>query len=422
MSFFQRPTLDRTLIPDLWGFHTLQSKMKKHTTRHSRGLAITLNHHYTAKVYTTGSTISGEATITPKKDIRFDLIRIFLSGQAVVRVQDVQGTVLASHDFLEVDMPLDSSVYPADKILRAGQTYCIPFDFVVPDELSAEACTHSTDSASIKDHHFRLPPTMGSWKTDDMAPLMNEIQYQVCASILKSKKPGHVSRSVIRASNPISVLPSSPEDPPLQITKEDKRYRLSKTTKVRHGKLGKVAGELSAVASQAATVYLSPDGRTATPTTVPIMLSYAPSSPGASPPKIKGVSGKLRSQTWWAARPFTEFPDHGCWREPFTTTVATEACLESKDSWTLHSEDESSIGFWSTTLETSLSLPTSTKTILPTFHSCLISRTYSLQVRVDVDNEHIELIVPVQIVVAQTDRKNDADDILPTFAQAVGFM
>ncbi|KAK2731239.1 arrestin domain-containing protein [Colletotrichum kahawae] len=401
-------------------------------------IEININDHYTSKVYTSGSPISGDVIITPNNDCRFDFCEILLLGTARTRLDAVQIPQLSSHTFLKLDMPIPESAYPVPRIFEAGRTYTVPFNFVIPQHLTISACTHKAQSDLIHDHHMRLPPSMGSWEKDDMSPDMAQTHYAIKARVVRQDELGGRPTKVMEDAYLLNVLPSSPEDPPLNITKQDKGYTLSKTKTIRKNIFSSKQGRITASAAQPGAVYLTQDGRGASEGTLMVNLNFEPASADILPPKVSTVSAKIQSQTWYGATPMTRFPNLGDshevyaltqqlayqtsvpllsatvdkthWRQQLASTARRDSGyssdgLQGNNSDSDHSrgrrfsKDSSSPINHLALLQIPFKLPTSRKTFIPTFHACIVSRTYTLQLTLVVGDTKVNLAVPIQIAV-----------------------
>ncbi|KAF9881785.1 arrestin [Colletotrichum karsti] len=403
-----------------------------------QSIEIVIDDHFTSKVYTSGSPISGNVIITPNHDSRFDYVQIILLGTSRTRLDAVQIPQLSSHTFLKLEMPIPESAYPVPRIFEAGRTYTIPFNFVVPQHLTISACNHKAQSDLIHDYHMRLPPSMGSWEKDDMTPDMAQIHYAIKARVVRQDELGGRPTKVMEDAYLLNVLPASPEDPPLNITKQDKGYTLSKTKNIRKNIFSSKQGRITATAVQPGAVYLTPDGREASEGSLMVNLNFEPASADILPPKVGSVSAKLQAQTWYGATPMTRLPNLGDshevyafsqqlayqtsvpllsatvdkinWRQQIVSTTRRDSGYSSDGFQGSHSDSDHSNnrGRRSTkdrsspinhlaALQIPFKLPTERKTFIPTFHACIISRTYTLQLTVVVGDSKVNLAIPVQI-------------------------
>ncbi|OAA56678.1 arrestin n-terminal domain containing protein [Niveomyces insectorum RCEF 264] len=454
-------------------------------------MEIRLDNHHQARVYTSGETITGTVTIVPQRDVSFDLFEITLLGTTHTRVDNISSPVLSSHVFLKLLMPIDSSAYPVPRILEAQQTYTLPLHFVVPQQLTLSACSHSVDDPLVHAHHLRLPPTMGvfgnsnggsgsangataRWERDDMAPEMARVEYAIKARIYRDdgvkdaaavavgadeKRDTRVK--IVEAVHPLRILPTTIDTglPAPALTDKDRLYKPTTAKTLRKGfalplfrssssgssgnKLGRVSAAVVASGSDAnanangsPVVVLRPgDGTAAAPATAAVQLTFDPAAPDVPPPRVTSVSAKVTAHTFFSAGPSQAFPDRGdgsrhdtmarTRRGSYSTTVPLftrnvhdfrwEAQVDTgrRDSGYCSSDEGSGGGggsssspehrrrpasssppsspqkpavglFYAAQLVVPLALPSSKKMFLPTFHSCIASRTYALQLAVTV--------------------------------------
>jgi len=417
-------------------------------------IKVHLDNHFSSKVYTTGSPLSGKVTITTQRDVRFDTIHIILMGTSRTRVDGMGAPAESTHTFLKLAMPIPESTYPVPRILETGHTYCIPFNFVFPQFLTIGACNHHLSSDLVHDQHIRLPPTMGFWEKDDMAPDMARIEYSIKARVFRQPELEGKSIKVMEATQQIRVLPSSLEDPPLGITKHDREYCMSKSKTIRKGLLGKL-GKVHATADQPEAVSLRSDGLGISSTNAQVHLEFTPAGPGVAPPKITSASAKITAHTYFAAGGIPSLPNLGDWNKSFgverrgaySTSVSLFSQSLDKFKWMQHinpqarrdsgyssdhspSDDERSrrrksksseaSTFHTATLQVPIKLPISKRTFLPTFHSCIISRVYVLQLALTFgsgsSSSTVHLQVPLQVAV---DLENQQQTGPPSFESVV---
>ncbi|KAL6902800.1 hypothetical protein GGI43DRAFT_353230 [Trichoderma evansii] len=431
-------------------------------------MEVKIDQHYKAKVYTSGSTIAGHVAVRVLKDTSFDHLDIVFVGISATRLDFVQQ--YPSHSFrpfLKIRMPIQESDLPENQVFRAGNDYKIPFHFVVPHQLTIGACNHTCLSPEVRERHLRLPPSLGVWDADDQAPDMTQVEYAINAKAIQRVNGAAVK--ALEAHHVLKVLPSLPEDAPLDITFRDEWYKLSKTKTIRKSLFSSKTGQFTANAVQPNAVMLSADGHKSSMTSVRVNLEYAPSSAETAPPKVNSVTGKLVSTTFFSAVPIDHLPNLGsrtnCESTPclnYTTTHSLFTLPVESVSWmqkdaSSHSRRDS--GYSSTVIEgdasetdnsaaegrgrqnsrgkssktpklstvkhtTDLEIPftisnSNKKLFLPSFHSCLISRTYTLQLSLSVGptNTTFALSVPVQVGVETIYEPQDHE--LPSFESAV---
>ncbi|SPN99567.1 uncharacterized protein DNG_02419 [Cephalotrichum gorgonifer] len=402
-------------------------------------ISVRLFDHYHQKVYGAGSAIRGEVVISPLRDTRFENIEITFIGVTRTTLVATQVPQRSSHTFLKLNMPILESKYPHPRVLEKGVPFTLPFHFVVPAQLTLSACRHNAEDPRVRDYHTRLPPTMGPgsafWDKYDLAPETAIVEYFVRARVLgePDESSGNRPARLFEATKAVRVLPNSPEDAPLDITAEDVKYTVSKTKSVRKGVFKGKAGRFSAAAEQPPAIMLGADGRHAGDSAITVRLGFEPKEFGEAPPRVKSVSAKLIARTYYGVTPARTLPDMG--RLPdfpvepprlsykvavplFTTDVDHvtwhEAAAARRDSG-YSTEHGSSIDedrakpaaepTHTAALYIPFDIPAEHKTFLPTFHSCLVSRVYSMQLTLTVGpaNTTVSLEVPVQVAVEPTD-------------------
>ncbi|KAG5913723.1 hypothetical protein E4U61_006571 [Claviceps capensis] len=404
-------------------------------------IKITVEGHFNFKVYTSGSTIAGHAVVQTQRNTPFDDFDIIFSGVAATRLDYVQQYPAHSlRPFMKLRMPIERSFLPDNKVFSAGKTYTIPFNFVVPHQLTIGACNHKCSSPAVRDCHLRLPPTVGYWEADDSAPEMAQIEYSIQArAYRKATETGQAPQKILQGHHLVKVLPSLPEDAPLDITWMDERYTMSKTKTIRKNLFSAKAGELTVSANQPSAIMLSADGHTASGSVARIAFQFTPSSADCGPPKINSVSGKISSFTFFGAAPTDLLPNLGS-RSTYTshpslsysatTSLFNNDRTVEKLPWELRDlsarrdsgysslditdEDQSEADCsraakksrksclirHEAVVEVPFNIPLSNKKIfLPTFYSCLISRTYTLHLNVSAGptNTTMSLAIPLQI-------------------------
>ncbi|KAK7981572.1 Arrestin [Apiospora saccharicola] len=436
-------------------------------------MEIHLDNHYSSKVYTSSSSLSGHVAINPAKDTRFETLQILLMGVSRTRVDGVHAPHATQHTFLKLTMPIPESVYPTPRVCEAGRTYTVPFNFVIPDYLTLSACSHKTASDAVGADHLCLPPSLGTWDRDDMTPDMARVEYTVRARLEKTRT------KVRDACRLVHVLPSFAEQPPLNITPADSLYCVTKTRSVRRSILSPKTGRVTLTAAQPGAIMLGADGGNATTTSARIDLRYEAASSSQSPssmPRITEVTSKVSAVTFFGGNSINDFPNMGNWvrtygaqgRGWFTyntalgstsfeggdlewtqekpvqptrrdsgycsdvaadsdhsaTTTTTNHNSSSSRRWSASSSSSSSSSsaktkpspvYHTASLQVPISIPTHKKTFAPTFHSCIVSRVYVLWMTITLSScggsstSKTTLGVPLQIGVDPDDMPVGAD-------------
>ncbi|CAM1505984.1 Fc.00g116210.m01.CDS01 [Cosmosporella sp. VM-42] len=428
----------------------------------SRGPAIhiKLSDHYNAKVYTSGSTIAGEVVINTVRDISFACVSTGLLGIARSRVELAQIPRHASHIFLNLRMPIPKAKYPTPRIFRGDNTYRIPFSFTVPQHLSLSACQHQCESNAVLDQHIRPPPSVGYWERDDLSPDMARIEYIIVARVEAEsvKIPIPV---LMETTLRVNVLPTSVEDPPLNISTDNRGYALTRSTNIRRSLFASKRGRITASAAQPSAIRMRPDGRGASDITITVNVRFEPTSCQDAPPNINQASAKIEAFTWFTGAPAGNLPNLGDLAVSFgspshmnySTSVPVILTSLTKDAWTtktaaanpitaqhqpapsIRRQSDSLLGsntlrdlqtprrgseastgaYHESTTWISLQVPTSRLQLLPTFHICLISRTYTLHLVLYIGSSKLNLSIPVQIIVDSLRENLQPDSSLPSF-------
>lgn len=417
-------------------------------------ISIHIDNHFQAKVYTSQSTVAGHVTIVNPgpKDLRFDHVQITLHGFTRTRVNCAHGAQEGRQHFLDLHMPIAEDSYPVPRVYEADQTYTVPFRFVIPENLVLPKCKHRCDNLNVQEHHCALPPSLGKWEKDDMAPEMARVEYFLKALVYRETGEYEVNSAkkktavLLEKMEPINVLPAVPERPPLGLTKRDKEYVMTKTKSIRKNIITPKSGELTVAATQPPAVMLSADGCSAHRTHVTLDLRFDPSTAETPAPKILHVGRKVTAHTYFSLAGTSGMPNLGDWvktyglggRGEYRSVVALPDLPLEQAPWKrqLHARVRRDSGYGSEELAASgsetagvsrqqgaaaappspsssspfaylktfqvpVDLPVQKKAFVPTFHSCSVSRVYILTLDVAVSagssNTTHTLKVPLQV-------------------------
>jgi hypothetical protein len=407
--------------------------------------------------YSTFDEIKGNVILKFDKDIQIDELIITFEGQSATFVEKIAttaptaGRTTGKHTFLKLLQPVDSDQLPECNLLLAGETYSIPFTFVVPDRLLPYICSHKVENEEYRKQHVQLPPSMGDPATsgdghvlmDDMAPAMSRVSYAIRARATTRLANGKVVDIAHRLER-IRIVPAKEEEPPKAIEgKADYTMRKEKPVKKGLFKIGKV-GQITAETAQPRSLRLphpakriSESEPVTTMTTV--NLRFDPATPDDQPPQLGSIATKLRVYTFFGAAPYKILPEiyrcdnwsnlHGVYPE----SVELSSRNLSTVPWTRHRPGTNSLSSTTTNSSTtsngdsisrrpsalstttnpsipepsalhnpsfpfytaqilvpvSLPNPYTSKTpriFIPSFHSCIISRSYSLELNLSYHN------------------------------------
>lgn len=347
--------------------------------------------------------------------------------------------------FLRLRQPIEDSEYPTPRVLETGRSYKFPFTFIVPDYLLPQVCTHDSNNAHIHRSHTMLPPTLGdpmvsgNGKTllDDLAPDMSQIAYVVRVDVLRrSSTDQRQIKALASLAKKVRIIPTVEEEPPLNVT--DHPYFCARKEKsVKRGFLRGKLGRMVASSTQPTPIRLLPpscEARDTVSTVATVQLRFDPVG-DEQPPRLGSMTSKLKASTFFSATPWEDFPcQSGSFpfsqvgQGLFTESVPLSTMCVQSAQWKKHSFDsnsevdrrdsrlstssddstgpsESFSGgtYYTASVVIPITLPKN-KAFVPTFHSCLVSRTYSLDLSLtwhtpgtNVVTPAIALRLPVQI-------------------------
>ncbi|KAL2063375.1 hypothetical protein VTL71DRAFT_5180 [Oculimacula yallundae] len=428
---------------------TIASAYKKFAQNGRPDMDIVLENHDDGKVYTTFDALSGNVNITAPHEARFDEIQITFEGVVKTAIDHMsphaaRSRTTAKHNFLKLVMPIKESDYPQPRIAEAGRTYTFPFNFVVPDQLLPKACAHNVVGDHVQHAHLQLPPSMGDRSLsnkDDMAPDMALVDYGVRVKVIRSREQDGKKMILAESLKKLHIIPASSEAPPMTIRDSDRDFVLSKTKSLKKGMFSGKLGKITVSTEQpSALIVPSPTAANATqPTTMAtVNLRFDPQNASSQPPRLGGLTTKIRSTTFFATKPSTDFPAHYTHQMQFdtsrgiydTSVPINSRCVESvawtkqcsspaysrrgSNTSTSSSDDYSSDNeytspamdnnaYYTANILVPITLPSS-KHWIPSFQSCITSRTYCIDLSLTIHTpgtgvpaSTVYLRVPVQI-------------------------
>ncbi|MCJ1311075.1 hypothetical protein MMC25_004745 [Agyrium rufum] len=413
--------------------------------------------------YTTLDKIQGTVSFTAPCDLSFEDVHITFQGHSRTYVEKVAttspttGRTQASHYFLRLVQPLDQSLIPADRIARAGTTYVFPFTFVVPERLLPQSCTHGSRNAQILEAHQLLPPTFGDPLTsgdgvslkDDLAPDMTKISYGIRVIVTRRSETNNKPLIISDAMKRLRIIPAVEEEPPLSVhSGKDEDYKLRKEKDLKKGLFKGKLGKLTVEAQQPKSLrlpHLRSTEHCPITTMAVLNLRFDPAEDGSQPPKLGSLVAKLKSSTFFSSTPLNDFPNRSMhWMYDTNRGVFADTCSLSgrnveSASWTFvdptspsssvpespemvrrasatsisaaqpvnitpPAEISATAPYYRAQVLVPITLPDSTKSFVPTFHSCLVSRVYTLDLTLSVHNSgptvsdpSLHLKIPIQI-------------------------
>ena len=276
---------------------------------------------------------------------------------------------------------------------------------------------------------------------DDLAPEMSKITYVIHVKVIKNKDRDGRNVVLVEGMKKLRVVPAMAEAPPMSLGHGFDDYVLSKTKLLRKGVFSGKLGRITASVAQTRAIMLplsTPDSIMPIPATTmaTVNLRFDPQDASSKPPKLGGLRTKIRATTFYAARPAQEFPtrismaaavestrgvyDFGVpvsslcveaviW-EMQTSAPSTQrrnsdsSVTSTDDSDNATATEQKNIGtYYTATILVPINLPSS-KRFVPSFHTCVVSRVYTLEMLLTIQtpgtvvpSSSISLRVPVQI-------------------------
>ncbi|KAF9893285.1 hypothetical protein FE257_011715 [Aspergillus nanangensis] len=314
-----------------------------------------------------------------------------------------------------MSQPLDSLPWMKVDMLEEGVQYQIPFNFVVPSEIPHQLCKHPYRHAQIFHEHLKLPPSMSSKSTyngktnttlDSMAPRVVSVSYRLHFRVGHKRDKTTKNRVVTVGEWTHLVHINSPrvERAPVLLLGDSSFYRPYENSYFIQGLRRRRLGQLSAQAAQPVAVY-APN----LVTNIQISLQFKSSS-GNTPPGVVSIHSKLNAITAYSHTPWQDFPDM---TDPVAWDPSKEYYKETRSlgvsintlNWEqyLFGDNESDAAYRAI-LTVPIRLPDHL-VYLPSFHSCLVSRFYSLKVAIShhlgrpwASSSKLSLTVPIQIL------------------------
>ena len=455
---------------------TIASNIARRMSQHSRpDMEIILDDHHEGRIYSTFDAIRGRVEITAPHNARFDEVQITFEGSTKTYVENLspaatRSRTTAVHKFLRLVMPVRDSDYPQPRIAEAGHTYKFDFNFAVPEQLLPRSCSHNCSSPHVHNAHIQVPPSMGDREVsglDDLAPDMSKIQYAVKVKVVRSRERDGQEVVLVEGLRKLHIVPAVQEAPPLSLGDGFEDYVVSKTKSLKKGMFSGKLGRITVSAAQPSALILpaSVTGRTTSPTTMAtVKLRFDPHDTTSQPPRLGGLTTKIKTTTYYAARPAQSLPSHFNMVSQFETTrgvydISTSLssrCVESvvwerqeprevagrrnSDSSTSSSDFSDNVlspaqkegkPFYTATVLVPITLPAN-KTWIPTFHTCIVSRVYAIGLSLSVHTPGtgvpattLALHLPVQIAANgnQTERSQlTAAEAAAELADANAFM
>ena len=389
-------------------------------------------------------------------DMPFSELYITFEGFAKTYVEKVattsptNGRTEAFALFLRLTNPNDPALVPEPRVLEAKKTYKFPFVFVVPHQLLPQSCPHPKNDHFPEGGHLGLPPSIGDPVVvgtgkqilDDLAPDMSCISYSVKCRLTGPRAASGKHTVLAESTRKLRIVPAVPEAPPLDVSGgEIDDYRLQAQKKIKRGFLRKELGYLSMQSVQPKSLRLPPLGSEDdfnVSTTATVNLRFDPRDSGSNPPRLQSMCTKIKVVTFYSSQPMREIPAKATefhfssvkgifadsldlanrcvanteWKKHEPAAKKTtqprhrDSGISSSGTDVPHPSEghNPKLPFYTARVLVPVSLPKTNKVFLPTFHSCLISRVYTLHLylsfetpQTSIKDPTLHLKLPIQV-------------------------
>ncbi|GME46045.1 Arrestin (or s-antigen) n-terminal domain containing protein [Neofusicoccum parvum] len=375
------------------------------------------------QVYSTGDEIAGEVVVTPNDDVHVDDLDISLIGYTQTRLDSFGPSPTMSlpsiteKRFLHLEQPTEKSL--GGMILKANRPYFFPFNFTVPEQLLPSSCPSCNS-----DDHLLLPPTMGGgqhWEhngevLDDPTPSMVKVSYKITAKLVYSKQ--YALSDLSSSSHKVCIVPEFPEAPPLFL-RDASEYRLRQEKAFSRGFLKGRSGSLVMEAQQPSALKggLRMEW---SPASTSLVLRFDPAAEDCLPPPLEDVKRKIQAATVFRGGQM-EDPIFGqlarATQRSYSEAIHLPSLHVSGARWQKHgpswaheqlhgggrpdvvapSSSYSGEAYYLLKLSIPIEYPAG-KALVPTFNSCLVSRTYRLDLTLTFSSlSSLTVRVPLQL-------------------------
>ncbi|KAF9891330.1 hypothetical protein FE257_004185 [Aspergillus nanangensis] len=359
------------------------------TSRRLGALRITIELDKYKENYTTWDQIEGTVAVTADTKTAFGDVDITLEGLSrVAQLQPITTSsrgLKPSHTFLKLHQPMDSTKYPTSRTLVPGELYTFPFTFVIPAELPLGSCLHGASDPSIQQTHSQLPPTVC---LETLSQELCRISYLIRVAITP-QGTGKKREVLATSTRSLHVVPTTwggqdysnrPQDHP--------RLRCLADEELKSDWKAVALGRFAVIGHSPAS-FLCPSTKIQH-NSVTFQLRFDPVG-DIHPPRLRTLHSSLMASTTLTTSPKTyllsptNMPTNtpGCGEH--VTAISFPSVDISSTRWIKHVSTstrglEAAEVYYTASMTVPIHLPKNGG-LLPTFHSCLVSRTYLLKLR-----------------------------------------
>lgn len=276
-------------------------------------------------------------------------------------------------------------------------------------------------------------------REDDLSPDMSKITYAVKAEVIRQGDGSEGDHVLVEGIKKIRVIPAVAEAPPLSFVDGDGEYIFTKAKSIKKGLFKGSLGRIAITAAQTKALVLPAPTASCTSviSTATLNVRFYPSSKFDEPPRLGCVAAKIKASTFFSTIPAQVLPNFSSQRnafegprgvystmvtlasrsmdsvtwtrnEPHTASLRRESnsTTASDSSASIIAPEDDDVLHYSAKIVFPIALP-STKSWVPSFNSCIISRVYALEFALTVHSPGpgipssiISLRLPVQIASA----------------------
>jgi hypothetical protein len=421
--------------------NVLPEGLFKRLPRSQVSFRITVDRH--DREYNTLDRVWGQLAIVCMTDTPFRDLTVELVGETrtnVDRVSTPTGVpsfAAGFHRFLVLEQPACLRDWEGERVFKAGRPYFFPFTFTIPDKLPPNVCQHPVADEKDRSSHLTLPPSLGYGTrgllgSGDTLAKMVTIRYMIHTSLyhLEADHRTGAENLIIHVVPTIqdqsigALLPSantSPVPTSVNVLRSLLFFKSPQTISLRSLRPYE-------------TCYLDRNrsqyyGGGTLSLLLQIELRFESVGRCAEPPGIRSFDVELQARTAMACIPFEENTADNelrscdvskllhCRTVHLTTTPVGTLDWTKIPGYGDHNARSS----FTANVSLPVTLPQHVAHV-PTFHSCLVSRDYAIQVRARshqfIVGTRATTMVPLLVCLGGSSRLNSSQlsDIIPEFA------
>ena len=294
----------------------------------------------------------------------------------------------ATYEFL--DLPAQTQgLVPSAAQLQSQNSMAVSFSLVIPHVVAPESCLHPASDSRVQDMHRQLPPSLG---VKDNTSVLNEIHddlkgvvtnYSIQVAAVRHDSSSKNKTTITEARIPVLVQP---------------KLQAILCSELSFNKDCKHAGHISARIFQLDTAYL-PFPPSNNPVTLRLLMTlhFHPASLCAKPPTLRKFRANLKAKT--------TFTNSSHQKTPYEPSSGKPQDHQSKVLVSAHFSLNPSMWQEDTGKELQAEMPVALVLpqevrLVPSFESCIVSRVYTVEVRVTFlgcKTDALDIEVPVRI-------------------------